>query len=172
VPARGEDLLSGGDACYHVYRTADGRHMAVATLERKFWDLLCDTLGREDLKHLHQAPGADGERVKRELAAIFAAHPQAHWVERFRDADCCVTPVLSFEEALENEQFLARGMVAKCRHPADGEIAQLALPLKFSGFEFALQRPPPGPGEHSAEILAEAGYGGAEIAALRTEGVI
>jgi len=169
---RGEDLLSGGDACYQVYRTADGRHMAVAALERKFWDLLCDTLGRADLKPLHRAPGADGERVKRELTAIFAAHPRAHWVERFRDGDCCVTPVLSFEEALENEQFLARGMVAKCRHPADGDIAQLALPLKFSGFEFALERPPPEPGEHSAEILADAGYGEAEIAALRAEGVI
>lgn len=172
APARGEGLFCGGDPCYRVYGCADGRHVAVAALERKFWDRLCDALGRADLRPLHRAPGAEGERAGRELAAIFAARPRAHWEELFRDADCCVTPVLTFEEALENEHFLARGMVAKCRHPADGDIAQLALPLKFSGFEFELRRPPPQPGEHSDEILAQAGYGEAEIAALRAGGVI
>ncbi|HEX9181019.1 MAG TPA: CaiB/BaiF CoA-transferase family protein, partial [Burkholderiales bacterium] len=67
VPPRGEDLFSGREACYTLYRTADRRHMAVAALERKFWDELCDALGRPDLKPLHLAAGDDGERAKREL---------------------------------------------------------------------------------------------------------
>jgi crotonobetainyl-CoA:carnitine CoA-transferase CaiB-like acyl-CoA transferase len=172
VPPRGEDLLSGREACYAVYRTADGRHMAVAALERKFWDLLCDTLGRPELKPLHLAPGAQGERAKRELAAVFAARPRVHWIERFRDVDCCVTPVLGLDEALENEQFAARGMVLRVRHPVEGEVLQAALPLKLSDFQFAVERPPPMPGEHSDEILAGAGYSREEIARLRAGGVI
>jgi alpha-methylacyl-CoA racemase len=172
VPPRGADLFSGREACYAVYRTADGRHMAVAALERKFWDRLCDTLERPELKPLHLAPGEPGERAKRELAAVFASETQAHWVGRFREVDCCVSPVLRMEEALANEQFAARGMVRKARHPVDGEVLQVALPLKFSDFEFAVERPAPMPGEHTEEILAGAGYSGEEIAALRSEGVI
>jgi alpha-methylacyl-CoA racemase len=61
-PPRGADLLSGGVPCYGVYATADGRHMAVGALEKKFWELLCDTLGRPDLKPFHLAFGAKGER--------------------------------------------------------------------------------------------------------------
>ncbi|HEX6827740.1 MAG TPA: CoA transferase, partial [Burkholderiales bacterium] len=172
APSRGADLLSGREACYAVYRTADGRHMAVAALERKFWDLLCATLERPDLEPLHLAPGEQGERAKRELAAVFAARPQSHWIERFRDVDCCVTPVLRFAEALENEQFAARGMVRKLHHPADGEVLQVALPVKFSDFDFEVERAAPMPGEHAEEILAGAGYTAAEIAALRAGGVL
>lgn len=172
VPPRGEDLFSGREACYALYRTADGRHMAVAALERKFWDQLCDALERPALKALHLAKGEEGERARRELAAVFAARPQSHWINCFRDLDCCVTPVLRLDEALEHEQFAARRMVARARHPVEGEVLQLALPLKFSDFQFRVERPPPAPGEHSAEILAQAGYSGAEIAALQTEGVI
>jgi crotonobetainyl-CoA:carnitine CoA-transferase CaiB-like acyl-CoA transferase len=172
VPPRGEDLFSGREACYAIYRTADGRHMAVAALERKFWDRLCEALGRPELKPLHLAPGVEGARARRELAAVFAARPQSHWIELFRDVDCCVTPLLRLDEALENEHFAARGMVVRAAHPVDGEVLQLALPLKFSDFEFEVVRPAPRPGEHSEEILAQAGYSPAEIGALRAEGVI
>jgi alpha-methylacyl-CoA racemase len=55
---------------------------------------------------------------------------------------------------------------------AENGLTQLAPPLKFSEFEFAIERPAPAPGQHSGEILREAGYGTAEIESLRDEGVI
>lgn len=64
-PPRGADLLSGGVPCYGVYATADGRYMAVGALEWKFWELLCDTLGRPDLKPFHLAFGEKGEKARR-----------------------------------------------------------------------------------------------------------
>jgi alpha-methylacyl-CoA racemase len=54
----------------------------------------------------------------------------------------------------------------------EGGLTQLALPLKFSEFEFRIERKAPETGEHTDEILREAGYGDAEIAAMRNEGVI
>jgi crotonobetainyl-CoA:carnitine CoA-transferase CaiB-like acyl-CoA transferase len=120
-------------------------------------------------------PGARGKahRVRRgrrtgEGAArkIFLA-PQREWTEVFSGADCCVSPVLGIGEALSNEQLRARAMIVE----ADG-ITQFALPLKMSEFEFAVERTAPAAGEHTDEILREAGYRDAEIGELRKDGVI
>jgi crotonobetainyl-CoA:carnitine CoA-transferase CaiB-like acyl-CoA transferase len=166
-PPRGADLLSGGVPCYGVYATSDGRHMAVGALEKKFWELLCDTIGRPDLKPFHLAFGAKGEQAKRELAAVFAGRRQSEWVEIFGKVDCCVTPVLTIGEALDDEQLRARGMVVE----ADG-LPHLATPWKISDFEFAIERAAPAPGQHSEEILREAGFDAAAIDKLRQQGII
>jgi crotonobetainyl-CoA:carnitine CoA-transferase CaiB-like acyl-CoA transferase len=71
VRPRGDDLVTGGVPCYGVYETADARHMAVGSLEEKFWSLTCDTLGRPDLKPFHLATGEDGARARAEVAAVF-----------------------------------------------------------------------------------------------------
>lgn len=167
APARGSGMLDGGLACYNVYRTKDGRFMAVGALERKFWATLCDILGCPELEEKHIVYGAGAEPVRARLEEIFASRTQREWTETFGAADCCVSPVLRVDEALANEQLRARGMVLD----ADG-VKQLALPLKMSEFEFGIERRAPAAGEHTDEILHEAGYGDAEIAALRKEGVI
>jgi len=166
-PSRGTGMLDGGLPCYNVYRTKDGRFMAVGALEGKFWAVLCDILGCPELKGKHIVYGADAGPVKARLTRIFASRTQREWTEVFASADCCVSPVLGMDEALENEQLRARGMVVD-----EGGFTQLALPLKLSEFEFGIERKAPGVGEHTDEILREAGYRDAEIAALRKDGVI
>jgi crotonobetainyl-CoA:carnitine CoA-transferase CaiB-like acyl-CoA transferase len=166
-PRRGEALLSGGVPCYGVYATADGRHLAVGALEEKFWQRLCETLGRPDLEPHGLATGAEGARVKGELARIFATRTRAQWSAIFASVDCCVTPVLGISESLDNEQLRARGMVVD----AHG-LTQFAPPFKLSGFDFAVRRPAPAPGEHTEEILREAGYVESEIDRLRADGII
>jgi crotonobetainyl-CoA:carnitine CoA-transferase CaiB-like acyl-CoA transferase len=163
---RGQDFLSGVLPCYHVYETADGRHIAVGALEKKFWALCCQTLGRPDLIASHWIYGNAAERVRDEVAAIFKSQPLAHWTALFDGVDCCVTPVLTLAEALENEQIQARGMVAHSRHPEAGPVTQFAFPVRFSEFEFTVDREAPQPGEHNAEILAEAGFSVEQIAEL------
>jgi len=164
---RGRDLLSGGDAGYGVYATADKRYMAVAPLEEKFWHLFCDALGRADWKPRHGARGAAAVELRRELEALFASRTQAQWCAVFAGVDCCVTPVLDVAGALDHPQFVARGMALD----ADG-VTQYAPPVKLSGWEFAVARPAPSPGEHSDEILREAGYDAAEIARLRKTAIV
>ncbi len=165
---RGADLLTGGVPCYGVYGTQDGRWLAVGALEDKFWQRLCATIDRPDLASLAFALGDEGARVRRDLESVFAAAPLAHWVERFAGVDCCVTPILTLDEALEDPQFAARGMVV--RRP-DGS-RQYAPPFKVAGHDFAVAREAPAQGEHTAEVLREAGYADAAIAALAAAGAI
>ena len=167
TPGRGTGMLDGGLPCYNLYRTRDGRYMAVGALERKFWETLCDILGCPELKGKHLVYGEDARPVKDRVAAIFAARAQREWAQVFSDADCCVSPVLRIDEALADEQVRSRGMVV-----AEEGLTQFAFPAKFSDFEFAISRPAPEPGEHTDEILREAGYDKVQIDALRSSGVI
>ena len=165
---RGDDLLTGGVPCYGVYPTQDGRWLAVGALEAKFWTALCGALGRRDLVASQFARGDEGARVREELERIFAGAPLAAWVERLGAVDCCVTPIATLDEALADSQFGAREMVLT-RH--DGSRAY-APPFKVSNNAFAEMREAPRQGEHSAEILREAGYDDSTIATLVAAGVV
>ena len=132
----GRDLLTGGVPCYNVYRTGDGRYMAVGALELKFWQGCCDVLQRPDLKARHwqlgqQVGGADALALKAELDAIFAQRTLAQWTAAFAAADCCVSPVLRTEEALHHPLFQARAMVGRRQHETEGEYWAVSQPVKF-----------------------------------------
>lgn len=108
APARG--LLSGGAPCYGLYRTADGRHLAVGALELKFWRALCEVVGRPAWADAHwslgQVPGSgEALQLRAELSALLAREPLAHWVPLFEAADCCVTPVLRIDEVPQHPWF-------------------------------------------------------------------
>ncbi len=159
---RGEDLLTGGVPCYGVYPTKDGRWLAVGALEDKFWRALCAALDRPDLVAGQFASGGDGARVRAELDAVFGARTLADWVARLASVDACVTPVATLDEALSDPQFAARGMVVTA---ADGSRSY-APPWALSGHRFGVARAAPAQGEHTVEVLREAGYDGAAIDAL------
>jgi alpha-methylacyl-CoA racemase len=170
VPPAGQSALTGGLACYAVYRTADARFVAVGALERKFWDALCRRLERDDLAPLHRTGSAANEqRLRDELSAVFAARPLAHWTALFADGEACVSPVLRLDEALAHPQFRARGMVLPA---AGGMPQQLALPVRLSGYQAGPPRPAPRAGQHTDEVLREAGFGEDDIHALRTCGAV
>jgi alpha-methylacyl-CoA racemase len=133
-PAR--DFLTGGLPCYNVYRCSDGRYMAVGALELKFWQRLCEVIGRTDLKQHHWAHGQvvgseEATAIRDQLAAIFATRTQAEWHALFEPADCCVTPVLTPEEALHHPHFTARGMVRPETHPTEGEYLATGPSVRF-----------------------------------------
>jgi alpha-methylacyl-CoA racemase len=167
APERGNDLFSGGVPCYGVYPTRDQRFMAVGALEEKFWDLLCDTLARPDLKPFRLATDSAGAYARAELARVFRSRPQAEWSAVFDGVDCCVTPVLTLQESLENEHFKARGVVVEA-----GGVKQFASPFRMSDFEFEVMRAAPPAGADSEAILRETGYSIEAIEALRGKGVI
>ena len=92
-------LLTGGLACYGIYRTADGRHLTIGALEPKFFRRLCGLLGRPDLAERQYDD--DQGALAAELASMFAARPLDEWLARFGDEDVCVGPVWTREEAAQ-----------------------------------------------------------------------
>lgn len=112
VAAPGRDLLTGGVPCYNVYRTRDGRWMAVGALELKFWRAACEVLGHPEWGDRHwmmgqEVGGDDALALEAAVAEVFARQTQAHWTERFDAADCCVTPILRMDEAMRHPLFTA-----------------------------------------------------------------
>lgn len=140
--APGEALLHGGVPSYNVYPTRDGRYVSVGALEPKFWSVLCDALGRNDLAGAGLLKGEDGRRVWRELAAIFSSETQAHWTAFFADRDCCVEPVLSVTEAMRDPQHRARGLFFDVMQ-ADVPMRQIRTPIFLQGYAAPDTRPAP-----------------------------
>jgi crotonobetainyl-CoA:carnitine CoA-transferase CaiB-like acyl-CoA transferase len=157
---RGALTLGGGIACYRPYRCADG-YVALGALEPKFFAAFCAGVGREDLAdHQFDPPGSDAHA---ELVGIFLGRTRAEWEAFNVQHDCCLEPVQELDEALADPQFVARGMVL------DGA---LGTPVKLSETPGDVSGAAPGPGEHTEEVLGEAGFGPDEIAALREAGAI
>jgi crotonobetainyl-CoA:carnitine CoA-transferase CaiB-like acyl-CoA transferase len=163
---RGEDLLSGGVPCYNYYRTQDGRYLAVGALEAKFWERLCEALGRPDLKSRQMA-----REVRDELQCIFAARPSDEWLRLLRDVDCCVNVVLTLEEAMAGEQARSRQVVTETEYPGFGKLALFAPPLRMEDLSFAVE-PRCGGEAQTEEILRDAGCDSREVEAWRSAGVI
>ena len=106
-PEPGAELVTGGSPRYNIYRTADGRYVAAAPLEERFWQNFCDLLELEDkLRDDSKDPGATFAAV----AERIALHPASHWQERFEGHDVCCSVVRSVREAMEDEHFNSRGL--------------------------------------------------------------
>lgn len=149
---RGGDCLTGGLPWYNVYATLDGRYVALGALEAKFWNAFCEEIGRREWRDQPEDPEAR-RRIGHELAELFASRPLEYWTERFADVDCCLSPVLTLEEAMGDPQLNARGMFVDC----DGR-RDYAFPIKCDP-PAAPSNPSPAPalGEHTKEIFDEIG---------------
>ena len=170
--ARGDDYLTGGIPSYGIYQTADSRYVSLGALEPKFWNAFCAAIERPDLADRGETWGEPGRAIRAELEAIFKAQPLSHWIDFGERVDCCLAPVLTLQESQTNEQLQARKMFVKNHHPTDGEVLQFAFPIKFSDFEFSIDRPAPLHGEHTDEVLSSLGYEDSQIKELRDAGVI
>ncbi|HYV46122.1 MAG TPA: CaiB/BaiF CoA-transferase family protein [Myxococcaceae bacterium] len=164
---RGEEALNGGYPCYGVYRTQDGRFLSVGSLEPKFWSGVCEVLGRPDLAPLGWDAGEAGARAREEVQRIFASAPAAEWQRRFAAVDLCVERVNEGDEVLDDPQLRARGMFLEADDPQRGwtAVRHVRTPVRMG--ELPLE-PPPALGQHTGEILAEAGFSAEEIRALRS----
>ncbi len=169
-PERGRELLSGGAACYGVYRTRDRRFVALGALEPRFFGAFCDAVGRPELARRQLEDGGAGPRA--ELEAIFAAWTRDEWAAFAAAHDVCLAPVLEGDELRSDAHLAARGAFVDVPTPWEGRaMPGVATPVRLRGDE-APRRPAPRLGEHGDEVLRDAGLQVAEIAALRAAGVL
>ncbi|MFN8130784.1 MAG: CoA transferase [Solirubrobacteraceae bacterium] len=170
VPRRGDPLLAGAVICYRPYACADG-WVTLGALEPKFWAAWCRGVDREDLlEHQFDRPGTEAHAA---VEAIFAGRTREEWRAFASAHDCCLEPVLELDEALNSELVRAREMVVEIPQPGAGRpVRQLGVPVKLSRTPGAVRAPGPGLGEHTGEVLAEAGLTPDEIAALTDTGAV
>src|SRR3954453_13458944 len=167
VPRRGEQQLAGGLLCYLPYEASDG-WVSCGALEPKFWAAFCNGVERPELIEAQfEAPGSESWT---KVADVFRSRSRAEWKAFNDEHDCCIEPVLDVDEALASELVRERGMVVEMEQPGLGAIRQLGVPVKMSRPPGDPTRPAPAFGEHTDEVLAEAGFSEEEIAAMKEEG--
>ncbi len=169
-PRRGELELAGGLICYRPYECADG-WVSLGALEPKFWQAWCRGVDREDLiEKQFEAPGSPAHG---EVKKIFLAQDRDWWKAFAAEHDCCLEPVLELEEALDSELVQAREMVVELSQPGtDRPVRQLGLPIKMGRTPGQHDRlPGPALGEHTEQVLRDAGYSVEELRELMESGV-
>ena len=153
--------LNGRWPCYDIYECADGRFIAVAALEPKFWTVLVDALDKPDLA----ARQFDSD-LTAELRELLRSRPQAHWLSRLEGIDSCVAPVRRFDELTDDEQFATNHMFIEA--PAgSGRIKQVGTPLRSAAIARPSRSAAVVVGEHTAEVLAECGISLGAVSAAR-----
>jgi crotonobetainyl-CoA:carnitine CoA-transferase CaiB-like acyl-CoA transferase len=171
APGRGQLQLAGALTCYRPYRCADG-YVTLGALEPKFWAAFCRGVDRDDLlDHAFDPPGSAAHAA---VSEIFAARTREQWRAFACKHDCCLEPVLDFGEVLESELVAAREMVVELAQPgAERPVRLLGVPVKLSRTPAdPVRAPGPALGEHTEELLAEAGYSAQQIAALHETGAV
>jgi formyl-CoA transferase/CoA:oxalate CoA-transferase len=177
--ASGEDPGRYGSAHsvvvpYQSFRTADGYAVA-GVWGGEGWPKFCEAIERPDLVD-HPSYRTNVDRVSRrsELTAllqeVFVTRTTAQWEERFRSTGALFGPVYRFSEILEHPQVQQSGIVQSVEHATLGRIPQLGPVIDMSDTPGRITSPPPVLGQHTAEVLREAGYSDAEIAAMVESG--
>jgi alpha-methylacyl-CoA racemase len=159
-------LVAGKYACYNIYETSDGRLLALAALEKKFWSAFCIAAGCPSLIPL-QFSHEKQQTLISEIAEIFKHKTAAEWLCAFDHVDTCLTPVNTIAGLLENPQVAARRVFV---YSETGPPVLDAIP-KLSRTPGSVGGRPPRLGEHTREILSEHGFSNEEISNLVLRGI-
>lgn len=173
LPEMGNDVLTGGYACYNVYETKDGQHVSLGAVENKFWAEFCEKLDRaEYIKPQWNTPLQ--QDMQDDIRAIMKTRTRDEWVDFFAQSDICFTPVLTLEEMCNHPQVIARDMILKLQNVrgTGRDIPLTGVSVKLSETPGEAKLTFPGLGEHTEQLLTQAGYTDSEIENLRQDGVI
>jgi alpha-methylacyl-CoA racemase len=160
---RGVNILDTGAPFYEVYEASDGGLLAVGAIEAPFYRALVIGLGLDPEALPAQMDRERWPELKERFAAIFRTRTRDEWVERFADADACVSPVLSPFEAPRHPHNVARGTFV-------GVPLQPAPAPRMSATPGAVAGPPQAPGAGTREGLRAWGIGDDRFAALKAAG--
>jgi crotonobetainyl-CoA:carnitine CoA-transferase CaiB-like acyl-CoA transferase len=161
---------------YRAYRTADG-WVFVAVWVDRLWRPFCDAIGRPELAEDPRFAGRADRIAHRGgldaiLEKVFTTRSAAEWIEILERADVLCAPVNDYADFARDPQVQASEMLVEQDHPRAGRFKTIATPVKLSETPGRIRTGAPALGEHTREILAEAGLAATEIDALADAGVI
>jgi len=155
-------------APYGIFRTADG-FMALAFADpEKLGELIGEPAFAGWTGEAHGWSHRD--EMHERIASRLALAPTAHWLELLGGAGMWVGPVYSYQDLVDDPQIAHNGTFVEYEHPTEGLVKTPGFPYKFSATPPAITRGAPLTGEHTREILAEAGFDGGAIEAMLAAG--
>jgi alpha-methylacyl-CoA racemase len=126
-PGNGTGYVIGGSPRYGLYPTKDGRVVAAAPLEQKFWETFCDLI---DLESKLRDDGKNPAATKARVAAIIATETADVWRSRFAGQDCCCSIVTNIADAFTDPHYVARGVFHHVlANPEGATMPALPMPL-------------------------------------------
>jgi len=163
-------------APYQALRTRDG-YVTVGANNPRLWQRFCRALDREDLladPRFESNPDRMARKTElvADLESTLRKRDTAEWVDRLLDAGVPAGPLHDYRQVCDDPHTLARDMVITMRHPAEGEIRGLGIPVKLSDTPGQVRRAAPLLCEHTDEILNGLGYSAPEIETLRGMGAV
>lgn len=163
----GSNFCDGAAPYYDTYLTSDGSYLAVAPLEPQFYTVMVERLGLTLGELPDRDDPANWVALKELFAGIFLTRTRAEWTEVFDGSDACVTPVLSFSEAVVHPHNVARNAFAT----AFG-VTQPAPAPRFEGRPGTISGPPALPGADSRAVLSDWGMSDDDIDSLVAAGAV
>ena len=161
---------------YETFATGDGT-IAVAVGSERQWLAFCRAIGLPDLA-VDERFATNGLRVEHRralrpiLAGIFSSRSTADWAGRLEAAQVPAGPINDLEAVFASPQVEARRMIETVEHATLGPIRMTGIPFKLSATPGNVRLPPPLLGEHTDEVLAEVGFGSADVVLLRADGIV
>jgi crotonobetainyl-CoA:carnitine CoA-transferase CaiB-like acyl-CoA transferase len=164
--------ITGREACYNLYETADGRYLALGALESKFWRAFCERIDRADLIARQFTEGDDQAALVAEVAGIVRARTADEWLSRFADVDICLTLVHSVPEALADPHLAARHA---CERLDGSTFIRMPITFDAAGGGAAPRMPivpAPALGAHTDAVLGAIGFDATARRRLKADGVL
>ncbi|WP_237173171.1 CaiB/BaiF CoA transferase family protein [Paracandidimonas lactea] len=157
------------------YATADG-HISLLIYNDKHWTRFFQLIDRADLLsdprfNSHTARAAHIDEAYRFVSEVVAGNTTAHWISAFESADIPVAPLYTVDDLLEDPHLREVGMIQALDHPSEGRVCTPAPVGAYSDTPLAIRRHAPRLGEHTREVLTEAGLADSAIDALIEAGV-
>lgn len=164
--------FDGSFPFYGIYECADGKPVSLGALEQKFWTGFCQMAGRPEWLPLQFATGDEKRKVREEIALFFKTKSRDEWLKLAEVHDICLSSVHEMEDLEKDPQVLARQMIIETEHETGLKLKGVGIPIKFSKSKPDAPEPAPAVGEHSIEILKEAGYSAERIEDLLEKGIV
>lgn len=161
---------------YESFATAD-KPLILGVANDSMWRVFCKLVGLEAFIDDPRF-ATNGERVRNRtqtvalVQPVLLRRPRQEWLAVLEQAGIPCSPLHTLGEFASHPHAHESGMVFGYEHPQFGSMQAVAQPVRYDGERAKLRRPPPGLGEHSAQVLREIGYDGDRIAALAAQGVI
>ncbi len=150
------------------YATADG-YICALIYNDKHWNRFFELMGQPQLKDdprfcTHTARAQHIDEAYRLVSQVIATRPSAYWLEALRASDIPAAPLYSVDDLIDDPHIRAVDMIRELEHPTEGRVHSPAPVGSYSRTPPDIHRHAPRLGEHTREVLAEAGYSATEIA--------